>query len=637
MCGFVGFINSKTDLAESGLSVIGRQMGEAISFRGPDDCGIWTDTDLGIVFSHRRLSILDLSPEGHQPMVSESGRFVVIYNGEIYNFNAIQIELGIPGRFRSDTRVMLAAFEKWGIADATKKFNGIFAFAVWDRQERQLSLVRDRLGIKPLYFGWPKSSGRTAFFFGSDPLAFRPHPGFGGAENPLAVENLLRFGFIPAPLSIYAGIYKLIPGKILTLSEASIRSHPLTFDPLLPDSQSYFDLQSLPRGSISEASAIEQAETVIRSAVERQLIADVPVGAFLSGGIDSSLVVALMREVTSQVNTFSIGFETDGYDESSTATRISQILGTNHTKFYLTEQEVIAQLPDVLSKLGEPFGDPSIIPTALVSKLARQHVTVALSGDGGDELFGGYNRYLFPSQVWRLRFLPKPLRSLIIAALRLLPTPALGLIPGLRNVSRLSDRLEKIERMLSAPDIHRAYISLLESSSELASTDCPPALYMAVDSNPPTPEQVWMLFDQLFYLPDDNLCKVDRASMGHSLEVRVPLLDNEVLAFSHRVPLSMKFRNGQTKWLLRQVLLKHLPQEIIDLPKTGFTPPLTHWLRGPLKSWGEDLISSAFDLPGLNASTQQRIWGELQASSRSGDAAVMWNVLVYLDWKRRTR
>jgi asparagine synthase (glutamine-hydrolysing) len=638
MCGFTGFVNIRTDLAESELAAVGRKMGEAIGFRGPDDTGIWTDAKVGIALSHRRLSILDLTPEGHQPMTSESGRYVIVYNGEIYNFNEIQHELGIAGRYRSDTRVMLAAFERWGTAEATKKFNGIFAFAVWDQHERQLSLTRDRLGIKPLYYGWTRGTDRQAFFFGSDPLSFRPHPGFAGVENPVAISALIRFGFIPAPLSIYSGIYKLVPGKILTLSEAAIRSVPITFDPLLPTSPTYFDLLKLPHDPISAASAVDSAEEVIRSAVGRQLVSDVPVGAFLSGGIDSSLVVAMMRKVTSQVNTFSIGFETDGYDESATAAEISKILGTKHTEFFLTEQEVLNQVPEVLSKLGEPFGDSSIIPTALVSKLARQHVTVALSGDGGDELFGGYNRYLFPAEVWRLRFIPKPLRRTIIAALKLLPNTFLGSLSGVSNVSSLSDRLDKVERMLSTSSIHGAYLSLLESgaAAELSYGTVPQTLFRALDSDLTEPEAIWMLFDQLFYLPDDNLCKVDRASMGHSLEVRVPLLDNEVLAFSHRVPLSMKLRGGRTKWLLRQLLRRYLPEEIINLPKKGFSPPVSHWLRGPLKSWGDDLLASADDLPDLAATTQRGIWARLQDGGKPEDAAVMWNILVYWDWRGRS-
>lgn len=635
MCGFVGFVNCKTDLPEGELTAIGRKMSDAISFRGPDDYGIWTAANHGVVLAHRRLSILDLSPEGHQPMVSESGRYVIIYNGEIYNFQDIQSELGNPRRYRSDTRVMLAAIERWGVNDATRRFNGIFAFALWDREQQQLSLVRDRLGIKPLYYGWQLNGPRRTFVFGSDILALRKHPDFGHTENPAAVSSLLRFGFIPAPLSIYSGINKLIPGRVLTLSLATLQSEPLAFDPHLDEITPYFDLTKLNRTPIASDGAVDQIDSALQSAVRRQLVSDVPIGAFLSGGIDSSLVVAMMRQVTDKVRTFSIGFETVGYDESATAEKIAEILGTDHTKFYLTEKEVIAQVPEVFSKLGEPLGDPSVIPTALVSKLARQHVTVALSGDGGDELFGGYNRYLFPSRVWNLRIWPRPLRLALLKALKLAPPSLINSLPELQNVSRLSDRLEKIDRMLCAKDIHRGYLTLLESHGRVSTPDIPRMLQLAIAETYQRPEETWMLFDQLFYLPDDNLCKVDRASMGHSLEVRVPLLDNEILALSHLVPIELKLRDGQTKWVLRQLLERYLPSEIVSLPKVGFTPPLVHWLRGPLRTWGADLLSSATDIPTLSRISQQTIWTRLQSSANPHDAALAWNLLVYWEWRGR--
>lgn len=641
MCGIAGFWQRRRG-AEVPEELLIR-MGTAVRHRGPDDSGIFQDRETGIGFVHRRLAILDLSPAGHQPMFSVSGRYIIIFNGEIYNFEKIRADLGEQHSWKghSDTEVMLAAIERWGLDAAVQRFVGMFAFALWDGMEKKLYLVRDRLGIKPLYYGFVGDD----FVFASELKAIRQYPGFSNEIDRNALALYLRHNCIPSPHSVYKGIYKLEPGCILELRSPgeypAIRSFWSAVEIATQGMESLLD------GPDDEI--IAQLERLLRDAIGIRMIADVPLGAFLSGGIDSSTVVALMQAQSSlPVKTFTIGFAQDEYNEAEQAKLVAGHLGTDHTELYVTPQDALDVVPMLPSMYDEPFADASQIPTFLVSRLARQSVTVSLSGDGGDELFAGYNRHYLSRSIWKsLRPFPRPLRK---AAARLIQSMspetidttyrfAKGLVPRDRRWSAIGDKLHKFAGFLDAksPDdlYFRALSHWTEPTEIVRGSQEPDSVrnFMTQLSCLGGIEEVMLLTDLTNYLPNDILTKVDRASMAVSLEARVPLLDHRIVEFAWRLPLHFKIRGRISKWILRKVLYKYVPQGLVERPKMGFGIPIDHWLRGPLREWAEDLLSpQALERHGLFESEPiRRRWQE-HVSGRHNWQYLIWDVLVFQDW-----
>ncbi len=644
MCGISGFWDTSRQISNDRLPMIVQQMSNSLIHRGPDDGGSWVDIEVGIALGHRRLAIVDLSPFGHQPMISADGRYVIVFNGEVYNFLELQGQLKSLGhRFRghSDTEVMLASFSQWGVLEATKRFNGMFAFALWDRQERVLHLGRDRLGEKPLYYGWV---GHT-FLFGSELKALKAHPDFQPEINRDALALFLRYSDIPGPLSIYKGISKLPPATLLSWNGQTAHTQPVP----------YWSARVAAESGVahpftgSETEAVAELEALLQDAVRMQMIADVPLGAFLSGGIDSSTVVALMQTQSSQpVKTFSIGFYEDQYNEANYAKAVAQHLGTDHTELYVTAEEAIAVIPKLPSLYDEPFSDSSQIPTFLVSQLARQHVTVSLSGDGGDELFAGYNRYFWGRSIWqKVGWMPTPIRSAAAHALTSVSPETWNrgfatfgaVLPAKLKQSLTGNNLHKFAEVLAAPNPEAMYAGLVShwkspeqiviASSELATVLSDRQSWAQLADF----TQRMMYLDTVTYLPDDILVKVDRASMGVSLEGRIPMLDHRVVEFAWRIPLSMKIRNGQGKWLLRQVLHKYVPQQLIDRPKMGFGVPIDSWLRGSLREWAEELLDeSRLDQQGFfNPQPIRQKWREHLAGVRNWQY-YLWDVLMFQAW-----
>jgi len=647
MCGITGFISNRGCEAGELQAQVGR-MASQLVHRGPDDGGIWVDPHMGIALGFRRLAIVDLSAAGHQPMLSACGRFVIIFNGEVYNAPSLRPELEHRGhRFRghSDTEIMLAAVVEWGLEASVQRFVGMFAFALWDRQELLLHLVRDRLGIKPLYYGW---SGAT-FLFGSELKALRAHPQFVPEIDRDSVALQMRYGYIPQPKSIYKGIQKLSPGSILTIRCASLR--PESLHPHV-----YWSARDVAeRGAenpicCTEQEAAEQLDELLRNSVRLRMIADVPLGAFLSGGIDSSIIVALMQAQSARpVKTFTIGFRENHYDEAVYAKKVAAHLGTEHTELYLTPEEALAVIPRLPSLYDEPFSDSSQIPTYLVSTLARKQVTVSLSGDGGDELFAGYNRYFLARAIWRnVGRIPPRFRRMLARCITAVEADTYSrLLGGLESlvsahgrVGPVGDKLYKFSELLSFgsfPDLYRFLLSHWKQPEQLVSGAKEPVT--AFDGQVPRREfssvlQTMMYLDLVTYLPDDILTKVDRASMGVSLEARVPLLDHRVVEFASQVPLSMKVCRGQGKWLLRQVLSRYLPEHLIERPKMGFGVPIDAWLRGPLREWAEDLLDkNRLARQGyFRPEAIRRCWEE-HLSGRRNWHYCLWDVLMFQAWQ----
>jgi asparagine synthase (glutamine-hydrolysing) len=647
MCGFCGFAGEWPPAPEA--EIVLDRMTRTLHHRGPDDSGTWTDPEGPVALGHRRLSILDLSPLGHQPMHSSCGRYVIAFNGEIYNFAELREELEKRGRRfrgRSDTEVMLEAFSEWGLEKALQQFNGMFAFALWDRLERRLHLVRDRLGEKPLYYGW---SGKT-FLFGSEPKALRVHPAFQARIDRDALALYLRHNYVPAPISIYMGVFKLPPGTFLSLDPRETG--------VLPEPQAYWSAKDQAEQGIrneftgSEEEISTRLETLLKDAVRLRMVADVPLGVFLSGGIDSSMIAALMQVQSSRpVRTFSIGFRETGFDEAAEAKRVARHLGTEHTELYLTPGEATATIPLLPALYDEPFADSSQIPTYLVASLARRQITVSLSGDGGDELFGGYNRYLWVTKLWRrFGWLPGSVRSLMSDALRAVPQGGWDgaaelispLLPRSGGKRRLGEQIHKFAGVLGEPGPERMYLNLVSQwkLSERMVLGAPRIRKTLLDDPSWTTvsdvTQQMMLRDLVTYLPDDILVKVDRATMGVSLEARVPFLDHRLVEFAFRIPLGMKVRNGEGKWILRQLLYRHVPREMIERPKMGFGIPIGSWLRGPLRPWAEELLSSArltseefFDPKPIRAR-----WTE-HLSGRRSWGYHLWTILMFQAWHSR--
>jgi asparagine synthase (glutamine-hydrolysing) len=643
MCGLAGFFSPTGLGAEDAAAVVG-VMASAIAHRGPDDSGVWVDGEAGIALGHRRLSVLDLSPAGHQPMKSASGRFVVVFNGEIYNHLRLRAELGQHlWRGHSDTETLLAGVEHWGLAITLQKTVGMFAIALWDRERRALTLARDRMGEKPLYFGWQGNS----FLFGSELKAFRVHREFRAEVERDVLFLYLRHLAVPAPYSIYRGICKLVPGATVTVSS---RTPPGA----LPEPVPYWSLRQAVVAAKArpftggDAQAVAELEARLADAVTLQRVADVPLGAFLSGGIDSSAVVATMQAQSSRpVKTFAIGFHESGYNEAHHAKDVARHLGTDHTELYVTSAEAMAIVPRLPSLYDEPFADCSQIPTFLVAQLARQHVTVSLSGDGGDELFGGYGRYLSASRFWRkMQLLPESARRAAARALRFalscLPEYSLDrvrLIPARRLRQSLRERVFLLTEALECkhPDaFYRLMISQWREPIEVLSDGREPVSLLTSKESWPriaSFEERMMYADTSSYLLDDILVKIDRAAMAVSLESRIPLLDHRLVEFSWSLPLSMKIRDGQGKWLLRELLYKYVPRELVTRPKMGFAVPVDHWLRGPLREWAETLLSEdGLKRGGFFNPKPIRLRWEQHVSGQCNWRDSLWAILMFQAW-----
>jgi asparagine synthase (glutamine-hydrolysing) len=647
MCGIAGFLDFGTALATDDWPETLRAMGSAIAHRGPDDAGVWCDAQARVGLAHRRLAIVDLSQAGHQPMVSGSGRYVMVYNGEIYNHADLRAQLdgaanGQPRwRGHSDTETLLAGFDVWGIQATVQRAIGMFAFAVWDRDERVLTLGRDRLGEKPLYFGW---QGDT-FLFGSELKALRAHPAFRAEIDRDALALMMRHSYIASPHSIYQHMHKLLPGSLLAVSAQVRHAEPVR----------YWDARTVVAAGEAEPfagspeEAVDALDRLLGDAVSRQMMADVPLGAFLSGGVDSSTVVALMQAHSSRpVQTFTIGFHEQGFNEAEHAKAVARHLGTNHTELYVTPAQALEVIPRLPALYDEPFSDSSQIPTLLVSQLTRQHVTVSLSGDAGDELFCGYNRYLIGNQAWgKLSRLPIAMRMLMARSILAL-SPAvwnrvlgpLGrVLPGKLAQANVGDKMHKGASVLAARspvELYRLLLSNWRNPSDLVLGATEHGTVLTDPALQPQTDHFvhqMMALDMLSYLPDDILVKVDRAAMGVGLETRVPMLDHRVVEFAWSLPLNYKLRNGVGKWPLRQVLDRYVPRELVERPKMGFGVPIDSWLRGPLREWAEELLDASRLRQGgyFEPEPIRRKWKEHLSGARNWQNH-LWDVLMFQAW-----
>ena len=640
MCGLTGFLDQRRASPAATMERTVRTMADSLRHRGPDEGGVWVDESAGVALGHRRLSIVDLTVAGRQPMQSHSGRYELAYNGEIYNAHELRAELGSGHSWRghSDTEVLLEAIAAWGLETAISKSTGMFALAVFDRETRSLSLVRDRLGKKPLY--WSRQG--PLLLFGSELRALRAHPDFRGRIDRDGLVGFVRRGYFLEPGSVYANVAQVEPGHILTVASDGAAA-----------TKAYWTLRTqieYARAHPFEgtpAQATSALASLLTDAVKRRMVADVPVGAFLSGGYDSSAVVALMQTVSSRpVRTFSIGFSQANYNEAPYAREVARYLKTDHTEFMVTPKETLDVIPLLPEIYDEPFADSSQIPTYLVSKLARGQVTVALSGDGGDELFAGYNRYnLGETMRRRTAMLPFAVRRAISSALTSARPQTLdrlaSFIPARLRPPYLGDKLHKLARVLTLDDtgVYRQLTSqwpdpqgVVTGGSEKLWPQPDPALAALL---PHAIERMQYL-DTVSYLPGDILAKVDRASMAVSLEVRCPLLDHRVAEFAWSLPIEMKIRGGDAKWLLRQVLYQHVPRALVDRPKAGFSVPVGDWLRAELRDWAEDLLDERQLREGgcFNPAPVRKLWSDHLTGARNGQYA-LWSVLMFEAWRRR--
>ncbi len=647
MCGIAGLLDGLNRCGNDELRDAALRMANALHHRGPDDVGTWADAESGIAFGHKRLSIVDLSPEGHQPMRSVCGRYVISFNGEVYNFQELRRELeglGYTFRGHSDTEIMLSCISRWGVFAAVERFTGMFAFALWDRQERELHLVRDRMGEKPLYYGWV---GKV-LVFGSELKALRAYPGSRMEVDRDSLALFMRHNCVPAPHSIYKGISKVMPGTIMTVSSKNTACSP--------KGATYWSVRAAAERGVaepfkgSEADAVLRLEELLKDAVKRQMISDVSLGAFLSGGIDSSTIVALMQAQSERpVQTFTVGFYEDDFNEATHAKAVARHLGTAHTELYVTPEQTLAVIPKLPALYDEPFSDASQVPTFLISELARRDVTVVLSGDGGDELFGGYTRYFLGLDIWnKIEKIPAMIRNPLARGIRLLSPDSWSslfrimtpLVPTGLQFSNPGGKLQKLAEMLLGGTGEVMYALMgghWNDASDLI-------IGATGSASPVTGSFPWnnhqlhiqesmMCADMISYLPDDILVKVDRASMGVSLESRIPLLDHRVVEFALQIPLSMKIRKRTGKWPLRQVLSRYVPLTLIDRPKMGFGVPIDIWLRGPLREWGEHLLDEkrlleeGFFRPDLI----RKKWNDHIAGTANYQFD-LWDVLMFQAW-----
>lgn len=672
MCGIAGLIRLSSEQSKApSTAEVAQRMATAIAHRGPDGAGVWCDDQSGIALSHRRLSILDLSVNGNQPMLSASNRYVLCFNGEIYNHQVLRKELEknnphLAWRGSSDTETLLVAVEHWGIRATLNRSVGMFALSLWDKQTQSLTLVRDRFGEKPLYYGWVGSERERSFVFGSELKAIRACPSFVASISRIALGKYMQHCYVPAPHSIYTGIYKLEPGAILEIQREALLQIPKQA-PCLPHYGPGFKLerwwtlaQTIEAAAddqiTDETEAIRAVDDVLSQSIADQSVADVPLGAFLSGGIDSSTVVALMKKVTNlPPRTFTIGFDDPKFDESGAALKIAKYLRTEHTEFIVTPKDAQNVIPLLPQMYDEPFADSSQIPMHLVSKMARTKVTVALSGDAGDELFGGYNRYFLAPRVWNvLQHIPFAVRKSMASAVNQIPRnwwdqisrPLNGLMPQSVQVARLGEKVSKLSTRLSyVRNIDDMYRSLV--TEWLDPTDIVKLVDKQINedidflelpyplSGLSDPRLKMMYLDTMTYLPGDILCKVDRASMSVGLEARAPFLDHRVAEVAWRLPLDMKIRDGQGKWILRQVLTQYVPASLVDRPKAGFGIPIGNWIIGPLREWAEDLLDeTSMKQEGyLHVDKVQELWREHKSERRDWTAR-LWTILMFQAWLR---
>ena len=625
MCGLSGFFSSALKFKEKNASNYAEACLASLKHRGPDDNGYWVDYNSGIMLAHTRLAIVDLSEAGHQPMASACDRFMISFNGEIYNHLELRKELEEENsapvwKGHSDTETLLACFSAWGIERTLKATVGMFAIALWDKQEHQLTLARDRVGEKPLYWGWQNDT----LLFGSELKALKVHPDFSADINRDAICLLMRHNYIPAPHTIYTGIYKLMPGHFITFPANSNNNTSV--------SNPYWSMNTVIESGLSnpfqgsQKESTDRLEAIISTSIRDQMLSDVPLGAFLSGGVDSSLIVSLMQKFSSRpVKTYAIGFEDERFNEAPYAAAVAKHLGTEHTDMYVSEKDILDLVPSLSDIYCEPFADSSQLPTIMVAKMARQHVTVALSGDAGDELFGGYTPYQFTPRYWnKVQSIPLNIRTIIAKYITNIPLPQR--INKLATCMDAATQEEFYRRIIShwqAPE------SIVLDGKEPATMFSSPTLW---------PQNVnfveWMMAtDAQVYMTDDILVKVDRASMYSSLETRVPLLDHRIIEFAWQLPLDYKIKNGTGKIPLRDILYRHVPRELIERPKKGFSVPLAAWLRGPLKQWAESLLDAGrlnregyFNTSVIRARWEQHLSGKMDYSRQ------LWNVLMFQAW-----
>ncbi|MDC0146032.1 asparagine synthase (glutamine-hydrolyzing) [Amylibacter sp.] len=679
MCGISGFIGGNVSSGED-LNFIARLMADALSHRGPDGAGVWSDVVAGVALSHRRLSIVDLSAAGDQPMISRCGRYVLVFNGMIYNHSELRLKLkkfmksclndddiSELWNGNSDTETLLECISFWGIEKTLRHTVGMFAAAVWDRQEKALSLMRDRFGEKPLYYGWIGQGASSSFVFGSELKALRGHPSFDAEISREALSQYMRIMYVPSPYSIYKDIYKLEPGCLIRIQGELPKVAPRV--PLEPGASfgalkmhRWWGLGEVVKDAkekpiTDESEALFMLEKQLTETVKLQSFADVPLGAFLSGGVDSSAIVALMQEQSSHpVKTFTIGFSEAGFDEAPHASKVAQLLGTDHNEMMVSPEmarDAIVSMPNIYD---EPFADSSQIPTYLVSQAASQEVKVALSGDAGDEVFGGYNRYYWGPRIWdRLAKIPYPMRQALSKIIATVPEKFCDVFSEIIGVVNLGDKVQKVSRGIhGANNIDDFYWNIIyETSGATALIDETNVIYkkslvedFLINGNYPfgagtdanisaklDAAEKMMFKDSITYLPDDILCKVDRAAMANSLETRVPFLDHRLVELAWRFPQDMRVRGNQSKWALRQLLYKHVPRELIERPKAGFAIPIGQWLRGPLRAWAEALLDEdRLKREGyFDATSVRQRWSE-HLQGKKHDTSFLWAVLMFQAW-----
>ncbi|MFW8744745.1 asparagine synthase (glutamine-hydrolyzing) [Mesorhizobium japonicum] len=652
MCGISGIVSLKSELFGKSLEAIVEAMGAKLAHRGPDDNGVWSDHSR-VALSHRRLSILDLSAAGRQPMHSSNGQFIIVFNGEIYNHLELRKELNLgeglndsrAWKSHSDTETFLEAISAWGVEKALQRLVGMFAFALWDKAEDSLYLGRDRLGEKPLYYGLQGNS----FLFASELKAFKAFPRFGGDIDRKALGLFLQYGYIPAPYSIYKNVFKLLSGSYIKikLEDIAVGKLPLVRSYWSLREVAEFGQKNIFSGNIIEAT--DELDRLLRQAVSGEMLSDVPLGALLSGGIDSSTIVALMQaESRSNIKTFTIGFNEASYNEAGHAREIAKYLGTSHTEMYISPEQALSVIPNMATLYDEPFADVSQIPTFLISKLASEYVTVCLTGDGGDELFGGYNRYVTAVKFWRKsKLLPKGIRSAIAGKLEGAISPAsearinrlLQFFPRQFRHNAMGAKLNKLTEILTVDSEEEIYSRLLSKWKNVEKVLCSGnglnelTGYDGIRSQIKEYEHRMMLQDSLSYLPDDILVKVDRATMGVSLEARAPMLDHRVVEFAWSLPLEMKIKGGDGKWILQKVLERYIPRSITSRPKAGFSVPIDAWLRGPLRPWANVLLERKsimqggfFDADEIEKKWRRHLIGECNVGHQ------LWNILMFQAW-----
>jgi asparagine synthase (glutamine-hydrolysing) len=646
MCGICGFYSKSSFKSDE----IIKKMNLSIHHRGPDDSGIWQDGNAGIVFGHQRLSIIDPTPAGKQPMHSSSGRLILTYNGEIYNHLEIRSELqeiksNIKWHSNTDTETLVEALDFWGIEVTLKKLVGMFAFAVWDRKLRSLTLVRDRMGEKPIYFGWQGIGDKPVFLFGSELKALKVHPEFRGNINNDAIALQLRHNCIPAPYSIYKDIFKLLPGHYLQLKENDLVKK------LLPNPKPYWSLVEVATQGVNKLKSLsandieKELEQLLKISIKQQMMSDVPLGVFLSGGVDSSTVVALMQAQSNQpIKTFTIGFNEQEYNEAKYAKEVAKYLGTDHTELYVSAEQAMAVIPKLSLIYDEPFSDSSQIPTFLVSQLAKKKVTVALTGDGGDEVFCGYNRYILSKNLWnKLTLISLPLRKILASGIKSINSQSwnkfLKILPSFNQYTNLADKVYKVTSALESKTLFDLYYKLIsnwQNPNGILLDGKEPRTFLTNYESELTKldgQQQMMLLDSMTYLPDDILVKTDRAAMATSLETRAPFLNHKLLEYAWQIPQPLKLKKTQSKWILRQILYKYIPKKLVERPKVGFGVPIDSWLRGPLKDWAQALLDKTKlrNQGFFNPDSISIKWTEHLSGKKNWQYEI-WSILMFQEW-----